>query len=196
MIKSERCLNCLSTKHLARNCLSLCKCRKCGPNCRVKHSSAIYDCYKSQNVGAASETKTAPTSPIASSVSCISTNNVKNVLEVSVAEVGTVLLRTSAVRVINQATSRSTLAYAQLDTASQATLISDSFIEELGLEVTTDPSITIRKLADQTASCIGKTDFSLESLVTCEKTIMKLLVPLYASLFCREKYSSTCSGYK
>ena len=76
------------------------------------------------------------------------------------------MLRTSAVRVINQTTGCSTLAYAQHDTASQATLISDSLREELGLEVTTDPFITIRTLADQTASCIGKTDFSLESLVT------------------------------
>ena len=38
--------------------------------------------------------------------------------------------------------------------------------EEFRLEVTTDPYITIRTLADQTASCIGKTDSSLESLVT------------------------------
>ena len=83
-----------------------------------------------------------------------------------VAEEGTVLLRASAVRVINQTTGCSTLAYAQHDTASQTTLISDSLREELGLEVTTDPFITIRTLADQTASCIGKTDFSQESLVT------------------------------
>ena len=67
---------------------------------------------------------------------------------------------------INQATGCSTLAYAQHDTASQATLISDSLREELGLEVTIDPSITIRTLADQTACCIRKTDFSLESLVS------------------------------
>ena len=166
VIKAGRCLNCLSTEHLARNCPSRCKCRKCGPNCRAKHSSAIHDCYESQTVGAAGETKAAPGSPVASSVASTPTNIVKNVLKVRVAEEGTVLLRTSAVRVINQTTGCSTLAYAQHDTASQATLISDLLREELGLEVTTDPFITIRTLADQTASCIGKTDFSLESLVT------------------------------
>ena len=83
-----------------------------------------------------------------------------------VAEEGTVLLRTSAVRVINQATGRSTLPYAQHDTVSQTTLILDSLREELGLEVATDRSITIRTLADQTARCKGRTDFSLESRVT------------------------------
>ena len=60
VIKAGRCLNCLSTGHLARNCPSRCKCRKCGPNCRAKHSSAIYDCYESQTIGAAGETKAAP----------------------------------------------------------------------------------------------------------------------------------------
>ena len=45
VITAGRCLNCLSTRHLARNCPSRCKCRKCGPNCRAKHSSAIHDCY-------------------------------------------------------------------------------------------------------------------------------------------------------
>ena len=36
VITAGRCLNCLLAEHLARNCPSRCKCRKCGPNCRVK----------------------------------------------------------------------------------------------------------------------------------------------------------------
>ena len=182
VIKAGRCLNCLSTEHLARNCPSRSKCRKCGPICRVKHSSAIHDCYESQTLGAAGETKAAPGSPVASSVASTPTNNVKNVLKVRVAEEGTVLLRTSAVRVINQTTGCSTLAYAQHDTASQATLISDLLTEELGLEVTTDPFMTICTLTDQTASCIGKTDFSLESLVTGDnyKITGALVVPAFS----------------
>ena len=66
------------------------------------------------------------------------------------------------------------------DTASQAILISDSLREELGLKVTTDPSITIRAVTDQTASCIGKTDFSLKSLATVENYEITgaLVVPL------------------
>ena len=50
------------------------------------------------------------------------------------ADNGVVLLRTSAVRVINPHTGESTLAYAQHDTASQVTLISDALKTELGLE--------------------------------------------------------------
>ena len=91
VITAGRCLSCLSTEHLARNCPSRWKCRKCGPSCRVKHSSTIHDCYESQNVGATGETKAAPSSSIASSVASISTNNVKNVLKLRVAEEGTFL---------------------------------------------------------------------------------------------------------
>ena len=77
VITAGRCLNCLSTGHLARNCHFQCKCRKCGPNCRAKHSSAIHDCYESQTVGAAGETKVAPGSPVASFVASTPTYNVK-----------------------------------------------------------------------------------------------------------------------
>ena len=99
-----------------------------------------------------------------------------------VAEEGTVLLRTSAFRVINQTTCCSTLAYSQHDTALQATIILDSLREELGLEVMTDPFISIRTLADQTESCIGRTDFSLESLATSDnyKITGALVVPAFS----------------
>jgi len=46
-----------------------------------------------------------------------------------------ILLRTSAVRVIIPLTGKSTLAYAQHDMASQATLISERLKNGLGLEV-------------------------------------------------------------
>ena len=87
-----------------------------------------------------------------------------NVRSVGVANVGTVLLRTTAVRVINHKNECSTLDYAQLGMASQTTLISDALKEELGLEVTPDPSIKIRTLGDQTAICLGRTNCTLESL--------------------------------
>ena len=47
----------------------------------------------------------------------------------------TVLLRTSAVRVINPSTGRSTFVYAQHNTASQATLISERLKNVLNLAV-------------------------------------------------------------
>ena len=78
------------------------------------------------------------------------------------------MLRTSAVRVVNLSNGRSSLAYAQHDTASQATLISDTLKDELGLKVELDPTITTRTLADQSARCFGRTSFTLKSLASGE----------------------------
>ena len=60
------------------------------------------------------------------------------------------MLCTSAVRIINPVTGKSTLTYAQHDTSSQASLISKSLRDELGLAIETDHAITIRTLAEQT----------------------------------------------
>ena len=110
--------------------------------------------------------------------------NIKNscdvlVHKVGIADEGTVLLRTCAVRVINSNTGFCALAYAQHDTASQATLISDTLRNELGLEAIPDPSITIRTLADQATSCLGGTNFTLQSLVNNDEFEVKgaLVVP-------------------
>ena len=56
------------------------------------------------------------------------------VYKMSSGESCVVLLRTISVRIINPNSGRSILAYAQLDSASQATLISESLCAELGLE--------------------------------------------------------------
>ena len=83
------------------------------------------------------------------------------------------MLRTSAVRVINPVTGKSTLAYAQHDTASQATLISKSFRDELGLATKTDHAITILTLAEQTMHSGGLTNFEIESLSNKETFAIK-----------------------
>ena len=79
-----------------------------------------------------------------------------------------VLLRTSAVRVINPDTGKLTLAYAQHSTASQATIISESLKTELGLNTNKDKTITISNLAQQTTPSCGLAHFSIESLTTGE----------------------------
>ena len=66
-----------------------------------------------------------------------------------------VLLRTCAVGVINPDSKKSTLACAQLDTASQATLISERLCNELGSK---------RTLGDFTTRCNEHSDFDLASL--------------------------------
>ena len=126
---------------------------------------AFHDCYSSVNHGAANTTETSP--KFAQNNTVKSDNDVQ-VHRVGCDEGGTVLLRTSAVRVVNLSNGRSTLAYAQHDTASQATLISDTLKEELGLKVEPDPTITIRTLADQSARCFGRTSFTLKSLANGE----------------------------
>ena len=78
------------------------------------------------------------------------------------------MLRTSAVKVINPTTGESTLAHAQHDTASQATLISEKLREELNLDVKPD-KVIIHTLAEQTTKCGGLTEFNLQSL--CDNKI-------------------------
>ena len=114
---------------------------------------------------AADKTETSP--KFAQNNTDKSDNNVQ-VHRVGFDEGGTVLLRTSAVTVVNLSNGHSTLAYVQHDTASQATLISDTLKEELGLKVVPDPAITIRTLADQSARCFGRTNFTLKSLANGE----------------------------
>ena len=75
-----------------------------------------------------------------------------------------VLLRTCAVRVINPDTKKSTLVYAQLDTASQAILISERLCNELGLKRNVNASTAIRTLGDFTTKCNAHSDFDLTSL--------------------------------
>ena len=69
-------------------------------------------------------------------------------LKISAHENSIILLRTSAVKIANPLTGKSTFAYAQHHTASQATLISDDLKSELGLKVTPDPAVSLRTLAD------------------------------------------------
>ena len=90
-------------------------------------------------------------------------------LDCSVSDQHVVLLRTSAVRVRNPNSGKSTLAYAQHDTAPQATLISQTLCDELNLETETDSIATLCTLGDQTAVTKGRSNFELESLSTGEK---------------------------
>ena len=76
-------------------------------------------------------------------------------------------------------TGKSTRAYAQHDTASQATLILDSLKNELGLKTVLDSSVTLRTLADQKVFCGRRTNFKLESLYSGKQFTINdaLIVP-------------------
>ena len=171
IINAGRCLNCLSLGHRARDCAFSSKCRKCAPNFEHKHASVLHDLYKqsnSVNVGAA-EVNRCRVLPEAGSGPVDETSDGEQaVVRKLKPNHDVVLLRTSAVRVINPDTGKSTLAYAQHDTASQATLISEGLKTELGLNTNKDKTITISTLAQQTTPSYGLTDFSMESLTTGE----------------------------
>ena len=92
-----------------------------------------------------------------------------NVLKINSVENGVVLMRTSAVKTVKPATGKSSLVYAQHDTASQATLISETLKAELGLQATPDPTVSLRTLADEKMSSGGRTNFKLESLYSGEQ---------------------------
>ena len=71
------------------------------------------------------------------------------------------MLRTSVVRVINPSTKKSTLAYAQHDTAAQLTLISKMLKNELNLGVDKNRTMTIRIPTQQTTSNGRMIEFTL-----------------------------------
>ena len=115
-----RCLNCLSLGHTA----NICACpSKCKLDCRIKHATALHDCYRSTTVNLGAADKALPVSVLPETQIPAGSNS-RVLCKISSGENRVVLLRTIAVRVINPNNERSTLACAQLDTASQARLIS------------------------------------------------------------------------
>ena len=92
-----------------------------------------------------------------------------NVLKINSVENGVVSMRTSAVKIVNSTTGNSSLVYAQHDTASQATLISETLKAEFGLQATPDPTVSLRTLANERVSSGGRTNFKLESLYSGEQ---------------------------
>ena len=125
VIDAARCFRCLSLGHFSRECSSSSKCRLCGPHFVPKHSTALHDLHvksDSVNLGAASagHCQTSVTADAGKK----QTDAEQTVVRKLTFNNDLVMLRTSAVRVINPVTGKSTLAYAQHDTASQATLIS------------------------------------------------------------------------
>ena len=192
IIEANRCLNCLSRGHIVRDCKLLSKCRQCGPTCSTKHTAALHDWYilsSGVSVGGAasggqSATNVVPSGSVEMNEENINSSNVqvRRISDQSPASSGVVLLRTSAVKVINPVTGKSTLAYAQHDTASQATLISESLKNELELDTKRDSTVTIRTLSEQTADIQGRTEFKMQSLYSGEDFLIEnaLVVPNFS----------------
>ena len=186
---ADRCLNCLSRGHIVRDCKLPSKCRRCGPGCSKKHTSGLHDWYilsRGVSVGGARSGEQSVANGLCSGNGETGKNNdnsssiqVRKIYNRGSASGSVVLLRTGAVKVINPVTGKSTLVYAQHDTASQATLVSKKLRDELDLDTIDDPTVTIKTLGDQTTVTEGRTDFGLESVTTGEKFSVRnaLVVP-------------------
>ena len=148
MVGSGRCLICLSLGHVVRNCAFPSKCRRCGPKFHSKHAGALHENFVLLSTVAGGVDKSEQDVTISKcEVGGTSSNGdrPRTVLKLAPEIANTnVLLRTSAVRVINPRTGNSTLVYAQYDTASQVTLVSERLVNELDLSVNFDHVLNIR----------------------------------------------------
>ena len=179
VVGAGRCLNCFSLGHMVRNCMAPSKCRRCGPACSSKHAGALHKLYAPSRVG--SGNGSSRLSKVIDNETCQSSCEDEQpiVRKLAPNNINTVLLRTSAVRVINPRTKRSTLVYAQHDTASQATLISERLKNEFDLALDKKRNITIQTLAQQTTRSGELTECTIQSLSTDETFQIKntLIVP-------------------
>ena len=123
-----------SRENFCRECTSSSKCDLCEPHFGRKHSTALHELYVNSdlvNLGAASaeHAQTLVTPGAGKKQAVVRKLAFNNDL---------VMLRTTAVRIVNSVTGKSTLAYAQHDTTSQATLILKSLRDKLGVAINTD----------------------------------------------------------
>ena len=120
VVGAGQCLNCISLGHMVRNWMAPLMCRRCGSSCSSKHAGARYELCVWSRVGGGNGSsglsKVIDTETRESS----SENEQHMVRKLTLNKNNTVLLCTSAVRVINPSTGRSTFVYGQHDTASQA----------------------------------------------------------------------------
>ena len=98
VIEAKRCLNCLSLDHIVRNCPRSTKCRKCGPRSQNKHATALHECFISPNTGAADKGSDEPGSK---NETTQNERNERVVLKANSLDKRVILLRTSAVKIVN-----------------------------------------------------------------------------------------------
>ena len=114
VIDAKRCLNYLSLEHFVRECSYTSKCRKCGLSSQNKHTGALHKSCQAGSHGAAKGEVVKPPS-IANDDINVEGRDL-NVLKITSVENGEVLTRTSAVKIVNPASGKSSLVYAQHDT--------------------------------------------------------------------------------
>ena len=106
VIEAKRCLNCLSLDHIVRNCPRSTKCRKCELRSQNKHATALHKCFILPNTGAADKGSDEPGSK---NETIQNERNKRVILKANSAEERVILLRTSAVKIVNPTSGKSSL---------------------------------------------------------------------------------------
>ena len=149
----------------ARNCAFLLKCRRCEPQFCNKHVGALHENFvpASSIAGGVAKSEQGVTAGEIEVGGTSSDGDRPRIVLKLVPEIAStiVLLRTNAVQIINPRTGNSTLVYAQHDTASEVTLVSERLVNEHNLNVNTDHALNFRTLAKQTTESAGFTELKL-----------------------------------
>ena len=164
--KARRCFNCLE-KHVVKDCVKNCDCRKCLGSNIGKHFFMFHDCFVS----------TVPKSPNSNARFARDGNiaghsaNENFLFPVRSVKIGltkTALNRIVAARVINPQNGKSKLVYCQQDGGSQLTFVSNKLVQELDLIPYNQASLRIVTLNGETLSHTNLFKFDLQSLFSNE----------------------------
>lgn len=153
IFKSNRCFNCLR-EHLLRDCVALCKCRKCGVSCSKKHHFLLHDFYAK------------PSRPLENGDN--SGQSSVTVRKLNSRSVGATFLRVTAARIVNPATGKEKLVYMQHDPGSAVSLISSKLVQELSLTPFDDVCFEMQTMAGCKPTASNRVKFNVQSLHTGE----------------------------
>ena len=166
VFKERRCFNCLE-KHVVKDCVKNCDCRKCLGSNVGKHFFMLHDCFVS----------TVPKSPNSNARSARDGNIAGHsanenlsvpVRSVKIGSTKAALNRIVAARVINPHNGKSKLVYCQQDGGSQLTFVSNKLVQELNLIPYDQASFRIVTLNGETLTHTNLVKFDLQSLFSNE----------------------------
>ena len=166
VFKARRCFNCLE-KHVVKDCVKNCDCRKCLGSNVGKHFFMLHDCFVS----------TVPKSPNNNARSARDGNIAGHwanenlsvpVRSVKIGSTKAALNRIVAARVINPHNGKSKLVYCQQDGGSQLTFVSNKLVQELNLIPYDQASFRMVTLNGETLTHTNLVKFDLQSLFSNE----------------------------
>ena len=166
VFKARRCFNCLE-KHVVKDCVKNCDCRKCLGSNVGKHFFMLHDCFVS----------TVPKSPNSNArfardgnIAGHSANENFSVpvRNVKIGSTKAALNRIVAARVINPHNGKSKLVYCQQDGGSQLTLVSNKLVQELNLIPYDQASFRMVTLKGETLTHTNLVKLNLQSLFSNE----------------------------